>query len=105
MFGAQVLGSVAAGIAFALYLFRGAPLQVWPWIGTPCALSDEIRRGKVMRKAMGLRARKYTPSHREASTTPRMIEHPVPALQLGALRPYWRRGALGDHAWGRRRMA
>jgi hypothetical protein len=40
VFGAEVLGSVAAGLAFALYLFRGAPLQVWAWIGTPCALSN-----------------------------------------------------------------
>jgi hypothetical protein len=31
------------------------------------------------------------PSHyREASDTPRMIEHPVPALQLNTPRPYWR---------------
>lgn len=31
------------------------------------------------------------PSHyREASDTPRMIEHPVAALQLNTPRPYWR---------------
>ncbi len=35
-----------------------------------------------------------TPSRREASRTPRMIEHPVPALQVNAPRPYWR-GLLG----------
>jgi hypothetical protein len=32
----------------------------------------------------------YALSRREASDTPRMIEHPVPALQVNALRPYWR---------------
>jgi hypothetical protein len=31
------------------------------------------------------------PSIREASTTPPMIEYPVSALQVSALRPYWRK--------------
>jgi hypothetical protein len=30
----------------------------------------------------------HTPSHQEASRTPRMIEHLVPALQVSVLRPY-----------------
>jgi hypothetical protein len=36
------------------------------------------------------------PSRREAWTTPRMIEHPVPALQANARRPYWRGLLLGS---------
>src|SRR5919112_2683935 len=32
----------------------------------------------------------YAPSRREASRTPRMIEHLVPALQEAAPHPYWR---------------
>jgi hypothetical protein len=32
----------------------------------------------------------YTPSPREASTTARMIEHPMPASQMGALHPSYR---------------
>jgi hypothetical protein len=33
----------------------------------------------------------HTPSPREAWITPRMIEHPVSALQVAALRSYWRK--------------
>src|SRR5215211_2610174 len=33
---------------------------------------------------VGSRARGQTPSHREASATPRVIEHPVSALQMGS---------------------
>src|SRR5215211_51267 len=46
------------------------------------------QRGSMMYG--GMAGTGHAPSRREASDTPRMIEHPVPALQVNAPRPYWR---------------